>query len=270
MNEKLQYASMLEIPTTTCNITYKPIKKKVLRSKRKKANAEEIKQQLVEKINAELNAPTVTEENANQTVENSLMENSQTGNGQIDVQRQYQVKPEIKKKRGFSLITLELVIVGLLVATILITNALIPTSGLNTYFKSVLAPEKNLEIVDARTYQDFKPIFNSEDGAGYALTDGIATMQRSGSVYACLDGVVKSLSKNEESGLYSMTITHCDNFSTKIEGLNEVYLTEGSKVYANIPVGYTRQSGSTTCFLGTDGVIISNFEIVDNAVVWAV
>ncbi len=51
MNEKLQYASMLEIPVNTCNITYKPVKAR--RTKRKKSvSAEEIKGELVRKVNA--------------------------------------------------------------------------------------------------------------------------------------------------------------------------------------------------------------------------
>lgn len=34
MNEKLQYASMLEIPVSTCNVTYKADKEKTVRQKK--------------------------------------------------------------------------------------------------------------------------------------------------------------------------------------------------------------------------------------------
>ena len=51
MNEKLQYASMLEIPVNTCKVTYKPLKKRRLRGKKPKA-CEEVKNELVKKVNA--------------------------------------------------------------------------------------------------------------------------------------------------------------------------------------------------------------------------
>ena len=51
MNDKLQYASMLEIPVSTCNITVKESKKK--RQKRKKNIAQEdVKDRLIGQINA--------------------------------------------------------------------------------------------------------------------------------------------------------------------------------------------------------------------------
>ena len=51
MNEKLQYASMLEIPVNTCNVTYKPIKKRRLKRK-KHPSSEEVKNELLKKVNA--------------------------------------------------------------------------------------------------------------------------------------------------------------------------------------------------------------------------
>ena len=56
MNEKLQYASMLEIPVQSCNISYKPIKKK---TKKKKAVQDDVKEKLLTKIN---NAPDAEED----------------------------------------------------------------------------------------------------------------------------------------------------------------------------------------------------------------
>ena len=43
MNEKLQYAEMLEIPVNTCNITYQPTKKRINKGKN---FLEEIKEKL--------------------------------------------------------------------------------------------------------------------------------------------------------------------------------------------------------------------------------
>ena len=52
MNEKLQYAEMLEIPVNTCNITYKPPKKR--KGRAKNVDADKVKAELVDKINMEL------------------------------------------------------------------------------------------------------------------------------------------------------------------------------------------------------------------------
>ena len=51
MNEKLQYAEMLEIPVNTCNITYKPPKKR--KAQRKTVDGDKVKAELMEKINSE-------------------------------------------------------------------------------------------------------------------------------------------------------------------------------------------------------------------------
>lgn len=60
MNEKLQYASMLEIPVNTCKVTYKPLKKRRLRAKKPKA-CEEVKNELVKKVNAAAERESLSE-----------------------------------------------------------------------------------------------------------------------------------------------------------------------------------------------------------------
>ena len=64
MNEKLQYATMLEIPVNTCNVTFQPTKKRKTRRK-KDVNPEAVKQQLMNKINAEEQPLEEREEIAN-------------------------------------------------------------------------------------------------------------------------------------------------------------------------------------------------------------
>ena len=55
MNEKLQYASMLEIPVNTCNVTVRTGK---ARKKKKKVDDEQIKSKLISKVNAEVEETT--------------------------------------------------------------------------------------------------------------------------------------------------------------------------------------------------------------------
>ena len=60
---------MLEIPVNTCNVTYKPIKKKRARG-RKKIDGEQIKRELMEKVNVSVDLENIeTLENQDQ-VEN--------------------------------------------------------------------------------------------------------------------------------------------------------------------------------------------------------
>ena len=56
MNEKLQYATMLEIPVSTCNVTFRPTKKKRTKTK-KQQNPEVVKEKLLSKINSEKEEP---------------------------------------------------------------------------------------------------------------------------------------------------------------------------------------------------------------------
>jgi hypothetical protein len=51
--------------------------------------------------------------------------------------------------------------------------------------------------------------------------------------------------------------------------MEHVYLSVGDSVFTNFPIGYASQDVQM-CFLGENGVIISNFQILDGAVVWAV
>ena len=241
MNDKLQYASMLDIPVNTCNITYKPIKKRKS-VKKNPQNNEQIKRQIIDKVN---NAPE----------QESIYNDNAT--------------PKAKTGFKLSVISIELIIIGVLIATIFLTNAFNPQSGLNAFFNNVFKSEQ-VAVVDERAYTDFAPVFNVSEGNEYVISNGVATMSNKGSVYSSVDGTIKSVTYNDSTKKYTVEIMHSDNFLSKIEGLDMVYTSAGEKAFNNIPIGYSLEGGSTTCFISGEGAIISNFEIIDNAVVWAV
>lgn len=241
MNEKLQYASMLDIPVNSCNIAYKPIKKRKIKNVSKKTSTD-IKQQVMDKVNQE----------ETQKQENISNEEVST-----------------KKTRKLSIVSLQLIIIGVLIATIFLTTAFYPESGLNAFFSKVFKSEE-VVVLDERVYTDFAPTFNASENCQYEMIDGVATMSNKGSVYSSLDGTIKSITFNEENQKYSVEVSFSENFSSKLEGLDFVYGEVGQSVYKNIPVGFAKESGSTVCFIGESGAIISNYEIVDGAVVWAV
>ncbi len=260
MNEKLQYASMLEIPVNTCNVTLTPVKKG--RKKRKKAvDSESIKQELIEKINEKsenMQVPVQPSKEMDELVDEQVEEQEITAS--------VGKKESSKRARGFSIIGAQVAVIGILIATIFLTNALYVDSGINVFLREVFKVEQTA-TVDDREYDDFTPVL-SMDGAEVSLTDGIMSFTGKGSVYSPCDGVVSSITQTED-GKYTMEITHSTNFKSVISGIDYAYAGLEQKVYGNIPVGYVT-AGVTACFKNQDDVVISDYQIVDGSVVWAV
>mgnify|MGYP003305801683 CR=1 FL=1 len=258
MNEKLQYASMLEIPVSTCTVSVKEQKKKGLFKKKKQQNTEAVKEELIEKVNEEVENPF------------SLLPEEKEEKIQEQTESTVNIKQEKKQKGSklkFSVIGLQLVIIGVLLATIFLTNAVYPDSGVNVFLRGMLGMEKE-QMVDSRVYSDFAPVISLNEGS-VTMQDGVMSFSGNDSVYAPCDGTVTSLEKGED-GKYTMEITHNANFKTVIGGLEYAYAGAGETIYYNIPVGYVGDGQTSMCFTNADGSIISNYTIVDNQVVWAV
>ena len=259
MNEKLQYATMLEIPVNTANITYKP-KKSRRRVKAKGQNSDAIKEELMQKVNSE-SETAVAEDTANAIEE-------QSGTPYQDIENASAVvhKKERKPFFKFSAVGIEVVAVFALVATIFLTNAFYADSAINVFMRKVFAPTEITETVKEKTYDEFKPVmnFNGE----MTVTDGVISCTGSGAVYSPLDGTVTSVTL-DGNGAYTVEIAHSGVFSSKISGLTYAYIEEGDAVYGNIPVGYVQEGGFTMCFNDEDAVI-TDYTIEDNAVLWAV
>ena len=64
-----------------------------------------------------------------------------------------------------------------------------------------------------------------------------------------------------------MEIMHSEKFLSHITGLDMVYSQVGDSVYCTIPVGYVDDVVSM-CFKDSEGEVISDFQLVDNSVVW--
>lgn len=264
MNEKLQYASMLEIPVNTCNITLQPLKKRKFR-KKKKTDTEMVKNKLIEKVNTEIQAEKI-EENFENPVDNLEVlpdENIESENYQTEYSEN---KAKNKKKFKFSVIGVQLTLIGVLVATIFLTNALYADSGINVFLRSVFGSEQ-ASVVDERTFDEFVPVLSVGDNE-VSLSDGIMSFTGSGSVYSPCDGTVSSITVNDD-GKYTIEITHSTNFKTVLSGIDYAYAGLDQTVYGNIPVGYVTES-ATMCFKNQTGAVISDYQIVDGSVVWAV
>ena len=258
MNDKLQYATMLEIPVNTVSVTFKPQKK---RRKAKKINHDQVKREVVEKVNAQMEEQEETAVSLFDQPEeqNELNENFS--------EPTYEQVVEKKKKFKVSVIGVQLIIIGLLVATIFLTNAVYTDSGINVFLRGVFGNQNTVQV-DARTYDEFAPVIALDDGANMQLEEGVITLSGKGSVYASCDGKVTQVTKGED-GKYTIEITHSENFKSVLGGLDFAYAGLNDSVYHNIPVGYC-SAEATMCFTTSDGSVISDYQIIDNSVVWAV
>ncbi len=264
MNEKLQYASMLEIPVSTCSVSsVKPKRKRFTR--KKKVNDEQIKEQLLQKINEQ---DSFEEQNFSQS--ESVEEQAELSVAPSDIEQPestVNVRQSKPKKKGLGLVGVQLAIIGVLIVTIFLTNAVYENSGINVFLRGVFGTET--ASIDNREFDDFTPIISMGDNYELKIEEGVISFAGEGSVYSACDGVVTSVIKGEDDK-FSLEIMHSPNFKSIISGVERVYVKEGDTVFAKIPVGYLEPDGATMCFTGTDGEVISDYQIIDDMVVWAV
>ena len=250
MNEQLQYAEMIEVPVSTCNITYKPKRRFFKRNKR---DAESVKDKLIDKVN-------------------SLEEPEQEDN--IPTETQAEIQPEqgegekietatISKKRSkfaIGIVGIQVFAVICLVGVILVTNYLNPNSAINNLIKGTFGQVKT----DTREYGDFS--LSLPSSAEITVDNGVMTIGE-GSVYTPCNGKVSSLIKNAD-GTFDMELTYSDNFTSVFNGLYYAYANVGDKVYKNVPIGYAK-SHVKFCFYDSQGDMITDYSIGNNSIVWA-
>ena len=267
MNEKLQYAEMLEIPVNTCNVVYKPSKKKKP-SKRKEQLADKLKEEIIQKVNQESQ-----DEILDQPITDSQVEEKEIEYPEEVEETTTKVTVKKSRLKGIKLpfkanvIAVQLIVIGALLATIFLTNSLVPNSGINTFMKSLFGKE-SATVVSSVNYQDFSPNLPTSHQNVTLNSDGVMTINGKGSVYSPCDGTITDV--YVENDKYTVEISHGKNFKTVFYGIDYAYGEVGDNVFATIPVGYVLEGGSTACFTDANGTIISNYSILDNQVVWAV
>ena len=263
MNEKMQYASMLELPVCTCNVSSTTIKKKKAKKIRKhsKQSGEQIKQEVLDMVNSEQD---LTDQNQN--LESEVVPEQVLEQGEVEQEISTSVHPyKHKRKLKFSIVGVQLVIIGFLVGAILLTNALYADSGINVFLRGVFGTEQ--VQVDSRTFDEFSPIISMGDNKGVNYENGVITYNGEGSVYAPCDGVVSGIIQTED-GKFEIEIKHSQNFKSVISDIEHLYVGVGDNVYRTIPVGYLQSDGASICFKDESGALINDYQIVDNMVVW--
>ncbi len=279
MNEKMSYAEMLEIPFSTCNVSYKQPKKRLF-VKKKKAETD-AKKELMDKINKEPSQPVF---DAGQSViqekieeieaetadkkQNFVDDSENRGNDYSEGYGTSAVKTKKKRKFKLNIVAVQFALIGVLIAAILLTNALLPQSGINTLLTNAFGKEEQTVETDERVYSDFEAGLPLASASKIAVNDGVMTLGSAGSVYSPCDGTVSAAT--ETDGKWTLEITHNANFKTVVAGLDYAYFLEGDGVFGNIPVGYTSGESASMCFYNGAGEVITEYTIGETAIQWAV
>lgn len=287
MNEKLQYAEMLEIPQSTCTITYKPPKKRLFRSKK---SLDDIKAKVVKKVNENAEKSeqeTLSDESVyRKEIGAEAIEEMQTETALAPIETQEKIEENLgeeisetttsrirkvrpKRKKKISIIGVQLIVIGALIATIFLTSALLPNSGINSFFAGAFGVENNATepLPDNREHEEFTAVLPAKNLSMVSLSDGVMTLSGKGSVYAPCKGIVTTVMQGDD-GKYTLEIAHNDNFKTVFKGVDYAYFKEGEQVFSTIPVGYV-SGGATACFYDEADEVITDYTLSDKGVVWA-
>ena len=239
MKDGMEYAEMLGLTVSSCDLTIKPAKKR-----RKK---DSLKEDVIAKVNEE-------------SVREDLIENEQKEN--LD---DYEELSPTKTKKGLKLDVLQIqgIAIFALIVTILLTNIFWQNSGMNRLFNAVFSTE--VEQVDARNYLSFNAKSPSND-MEVSLDGGVMTFSGKGALYPVCDGEVFSIVQ-EDDGKYTMTINHSDTFKTVISGADFVYTEKGEEVFGYIPVCYI-SDGKASVYMYDEDVLLTNYVVEDGAIIW--
>lgn len=176
----------------------------------------------------------------------------------------------VRRKSAASgrIIAAEFAAACILCATIFMTNVFLPQSGMNVFFRSLGQKE---ETPVKKNYTDFTLQSVVSDFAEVPLSvseTGVLSFRGKCCVYPAVDGSLAEITKNE-NGTYDIKISHTEDFYGMICGLNEVYYSEGDKVYANIPVGYTRGEEDVQVTMYSGDQMLTSFTVNDqNCLSW--
>lgn len=234
MKDGMEYAEMLGMEVSSCDVYVKPKK-----TRKKK----ELKDDVIKKVNE----PEVA--------------NAEFGEFGTDIP--VRSNGEKKKKFRFDVIYAEGVAVFLLAVTILLTNIFWENSGMNRLFKSAFGDGQTVQT-DTRT----NVYFNAQSPSGemeVTLDKGVMVFSGKGSLYPVCDGKVASVV--EEDGKYTITLKHSDVFKTVISGVDFVYADQGDDVFKYVPVCYVNGGDAKVSMYNKD-VLVTNYAVEGGSIVW--
>lgn len=178
------------------------------------------------------------------------------------------IKTKAERRSGIFL-TVEFALACALCGTIFLTNVFMPTSAINTFFRSLMPAEE--EQADNRIYSDFtlaSVVSELSDAEITVSPAGVLSFTDECCVYPAVDGKVAEVTQNA-SGTYDVKISHTDSFYGIISGLDYVYYTVGDKVYSNVPVGFSKGESAVQVTMYSGDELLNCYAVDDeNCLTW--
>ena len=157
-----------------------------------------------------------------------------------------------------------------LCGAIFLTNVFMPTSAINTFFRSISSATAAGQI-NTRHYTDFtlSSIVSELSETELSLSPaGILSFTDECCVYPAANGTVTGVTQNSD-GSYTVKISHSDTFTEVFNGLDFVYYAIGDEVKANVPLGYTDGESEVQVTMYSGGVLLNCIELTDeNCLAW--
>lgn len=233
MKDGMDYAEMLGLEVSSCDVTIKPKK-----SRRKK--------DVINDVIKKVNAPEREDKDEFETIEIPEKTN----------------KKREGKKFGFDIVYAEGVAVFLLIVTILLTNIFWENSGINRIFKNAFGTAAT--VTDTRVNTSF----NAQAPSGeleVKVEEGVMEYSGKGSLYPVCDGKVVSVV--EEDGKYTVTLKHSDVFKSVISGVDFVYADKGDDVFKYVPVCFVN-GGTAKVYMYNSDVLVTNYIVEGGSIIW--
>ncbi len=256
------YAEMIELPVSTCEMVIVPEKKKKPLKDRlliKHVNKKAEKLQKIERETAQTtDGETEKTEPVAQITEFVNVEKS----GDEGKKANKKTSRKGRERATATLIGAEIAAIFVLVVAIILTNVFLEDSGINTMIKNVFGASSK-SVTDTRKAEEFA-VFAPSSGAEITLNEGVMTFSTSAAVYPPTNG--KIISVSEKDGKYTVTIAHTDVFKTVISGAEAVYGEVGESVYKNVPTALSCAGTTVAMYNGSE--LVTDFVIDKNNVIW--
>ena len=172
-------------------------------------------------------------------------------------------------RRAGILLTAEFALACLLCGGIFLTNVFMPSSAINTFFRSLMPRET--ATADNLVYSDLElgSVVSELSDAELSISPaGVLSFTDECCVYPVADGKVAEVTENAD-GTYNVRVDYTDSFYGMLSGLDYVYYEAGDKVYGNVPVGYSNGESAVQVTMYSEDVLLNCYTVdSENCLSW--
>lgn len=306
MNEEIEYAEMLEIPVSTVNVVKK---KRRVHGKNANNLKERLISRINDRVGADeadrVQPDSFAQDPVYASAENAAIEDAAANTGREDPElNEFAYReggerldtvllsdgPAKGRRKSFFagaetdaeeenrtpasrragiLLTAEFAVACLLCGGIFLTNVFMPSSAINTFFRSLMPGET--ATADNRVYSDLElgSVVSELSDAELSISPaGVLSFTDECCVYPVADGKVAEVTENAD-GTYNVRVDYTDSFYGMLSGLDYVYYEAGDKVYGNVPVGYSNGESAVQVTMYSDDVLLNCYTVdSENCLSW--